>query len=39
MGGADFVQWHGFYPLLAKTSELKRLARELRVSDTSSAGR
>ena len=30
MGGADFVQWHGNYPMLAKTVELKTLAGELR---------
>ncbi len=35
MGGADFVQWHGFYELLAKTAELEHSARELRVSDAS----
>jgi hydroxylamine dehydrogenase len=32
MGGADFVQWHGFYELVAKTVEMKRMAEELRVS-------
>jgi len=30
MGGADFVQWHGNYPILNKTVELKTLAEELR---------
>lgn len=30
MGGADFVQWHGNYELLLKTTELKKIARELR---------
>lgn len=30
MGGADFVQWHGNYPMLQKTVELKELAAELR---------
>jgi hydroxylamine dehydrogenase len=30
MGGADFVQWHGFYALLTKRTELKRMAEELR---------
>ena len=30
MGGADFVQWHGNYPILKKTVELKALAEELR---------
>ena len=30
MGGADFVQWHGNYPMLQKTVQLERLAAELR---------
>lgn len=30
MGGADFVQWHGNYPILKHTVELNALARELR---------
>ncbi|MGH9496874.1 MAG: multiheme c-type cytochrome [Candidatus Sulfotelmatobacter sp.] len=30
MGGADFVQWHGNYPMLRKTAELKDLADNLR---------
>jgi hydroxylamine dehydrogenase len=30
MGGADFAQWHGNYPLLAHTVEIKALAEELR---------
>jgi hydroxylamine dehydrogenase len=30
MGGADFVQWHGNYPMLAKTVELRAQAAELR---------
>jgi hypothetical protein len=30
MGGADFVQWHGFYELNAKLVELKKQAKELR---------
>jgi hydroxylamine dehydrogenase len=30
MGGADFVQWHGNYPMLKKTVELKAMADELR---------
>jgi hypothetical protein len=30
MGGADFVQWHGNYPMLRKTVELKAMAEELR---------
>lgn len=30
MGGADFVQWHGNYPILRKTVELKQIAEDLR---------
>jgi hypothetical protein len=30
MGGADFVQWHGNYPMLSKMVELKALAQDLR---------
>jgi hypothetical protein len=30
MGGADFVQWHGFYELNAKLTEIKNAAKELR---------
>lgn len=30
MGGADFVQWHGNYELLAKMVEMRHQARELR---------
>ena len=30
MGGADFVQWHGAYPMLARTVELHAQADELR---------
>ena len=30
MGGADFVQWHGNYELLAKRVELEAMAEELR---------
>ena len=30
MGGADFVQWHGNYPMLQKTVELRTLEAELR---------
>jgi hypothetical protein len=30
MGGADFVQWHGNYPMLARTVEMRALADELR---------
>jgi hydroxylamine dehydrogenase len=30
MGGADFIQWHGNYPMLARTVEMKAMAEELR---------
>lgn len=30
MGGADFVQWHGNYPMLQKTVQLQTMAAELR---------
>jgi hydroxylamine dehydrogenase len=30
MGGSDFVQWHGNYPMLKKTVELQSMADELR---------
>jgi hypothetical protein len=30
MGGADFVQWHGNYPMLSKTVELRSLAEGMR---------
>jgi hydroxylamine dehydrogenase len=30
MGGADFVQWHGNYPMLQKTVALQSMASELR---------
>jgi hydroxylamine dehydrogenase len=30
MGGADFVQWHGNYPMLQKTVELAAMSAELR---------
>jgi hypothetical protein len=30
MGGADFVQWHGNYPLLKSTAEIKAMADDLR---------
>ncbi len=29
MGGADFVQWHGFYELVNKLAEIRRMAEEL----------
>jgi hypothetical protein len=30
MGGADFVQWHGFYEVVSKLRELERMAAEVR---------
>jgi hypothetical protein len=30
MGGADFVQWHGNYPMLQKTVQLQSMAAQLR---------
>jgi hypothetical protein len=30
MGGADFVQWHGYYEVVSKLAELKKSAAELR---------
>ena len=30
MGGADFVQWHGNYPLLKHSVEIKEMADEMR---------
>ena len=30
MGGADFVQWHGNYPMLRKTVEMRAMAADLR---------
>jgi hypothetical protein len=30
MGGADFVQWHGYYEIVSKLAELKKAASELR---------
>ncbi len=30
MGGADFVQWHGNYPILKSTVEIQTMADELR---------
>jgi hydroxylamine dehydrogenase len=37
MGGADFVQWHGFYELVHKLSEIKDAARELRAESGGAA--
>ena len=40
MGGSDFVQWHGNYPMLKKTVELQSMAAELRKQhDTDKLGR
>ncbi len=30
MGGADFIQWHGNYPMLTHMIEIEAMARELR---------
>jgi hydroxylamine dehydrogenase len=30
MGGSDFVQWHGNYPLLKHTVEIQAMAKDLR---------
>jgi hypothetical protein len=30
MGGADFVQWHGYYELVSKLTELKHASAELK---------
>ena len=30
MGGADFIQWHGNYPILKSTVEINAMAAELR---------
>jgi hypothetical protein len=30
MGGADFVQWHGNYPMMQKMAELKSMAAQLK---------
>jgi hypothetical protein len=30
MGGADFVQWHGYYEIVSKMAELKKSAEEIR---------
>lgn len=39
MGGADFVQWHGFYELVSKLTELKSAAEELRQAKAAEAAR
>jgi hypothetical protein len=30
MGGADYVQWHGNYPMMSKLVDLRTMAEELR---------
>lgn len=30
MGGADFVQWHGNYPILKNTAQIRAMAEEMR---------
>ena len=30
MGGADFVQWHGYYEIVSRLAEIKHMAAELR---------
>ena len=30
MGGADFVQWHGYYEIVSRLAEIKHMAEELR---------
>lgn len=30
MGGADFVQWHGYYEIVSKLAELKKSAEDIR---------
>jgi len=30
MGGADYVQWHGNYPILKHTAEIRAMAEEMR---------
>jgi hypothetical protein len=37
MGGADFVQWHGYYEIVSKLAELKQRAAELRNQDKTRA--
>lgn len=38
MGGADFVQWHGYYELVSKLTELKEQAEQLRNRKQAGAG-
>ena len=39
MGGADFVQWHGFYEMNVKLVELKKQAEELRNGEAAPAAK
>jgi hypothetical protein len=32
MGGADFVQWHGYYEMVNKITEIRQIADELRAT-------
>ena len=38
MGGADFVQWHGYYEIVSKLAELKKSAADLRKDAKPAAG-
>jgi hydroxylamine dehydrogenase len=38
MGGADFVQWHGFYELVNKLASIKSHAKELRAAAKKEGG-
>ena len=31
MGGADFVQWHGYYEMVNKMAEIRQMAGEIRI--------
>ena len=39
MGGADFIQWHGNYPMLARTVQLRAMADVLRRQHGARTGR
>ena len=39
MGGADFVQWHGYYEIVSKMTELKKSAADLRKDATPAAAK
>lgn len=38
MGGADFVQWHGYYVVVSKLAELKKAAADLKLQKGKTAG-